>query len=196
MDSLSTLKSDNIRSVLTLLIPGSVSLAPWCVILWHYRPTLLQFALDHSVFSGFIFLLAALWAGKTLDDMGTWWETHFNDTRLKKKAEFSSFEGDWDFYLCTVYEHEPVGLRYIHDMVMALKFEINQGLSLIIAGIGSIFCFVLKTGFCWYHILIFYLLLSFLIVLFLYNSYCTSIVLARTRKKLRKCSECSEDESS
>jgi hypothetical protein len=167
------------------LVPGGTALSSWVCVLFHVEPRLSQASTTNGLLAAFLFTLASLAAGKVLDSLGSWWEAGVNDRFLKEKY-FPSLEEDWNAYLRMAFSQEPVGIRYIRDTVLSLKFELNQGLAFVAFWLGLCPLIFLQSRLTLIHVLVLTPIVFGMAAVLLYDSYNSSKVLAKTRRELRK----------
>src|SRR3979490_266949 len=106
------------RSLLVVLIPGIVAIAPWLLALVQYTTATLGFATNAPVGSALVFSAAAV-AGSVLEGLASHIEVRW-DRQLE--SQFAVHE-NWYAYLSRTFDHEPVGYRYLSRMVTTLYFE-------------------------------------------------------------------------
>lgn len=107
------------RSLLTVLIPGLVAVAPWLV--WFVQYTSATFGADESAVlaNALIFALVVV-AGSTCEGLGTYLE-HRWDGKLESEYQVQEH---WIRYLSYAGEREPVAFRYLSRLVTTLYFEL------------------------------------------------------------------------
>ena len=109
------------RSLLTVLIPGLVAVAPWLV--WLVQYTSATFGADENpvLANALIFALVVV-AGSTCEGLGTYLE-HRWDERLENQYQVRDH---WIRYLSYSGEREPVAFRYLSRLVTTLYFELSM----------------------------------------------------------------------
>ncbi len=136
---LSTIESEILGPFTRLVVPGSLVVG--AMILagsnWGLVPAI-AWAEPMPLFglSGAILLF-----GMTLESAGTHlearWDKGLEDAATRRNrnvADDIDVMGDWHAYLRLCYEIEAVGHRYLRTRVVQLKFELNAGLALVLAG--------------------------------------------------------------
>jgi hypothetical protein len=126
------------RSLLVILIPGIVALAPWFLLYLHFfapvdscqRPAGLD---RYPVFENAMAFACVVLAGAFCEGNGTRLENYFDQLR---EDEFE-VDKNWYIYLCRVLEHEPVAYRYIARLVTAMYFELSMLTAVVLFSIGS-----------------------------------------------------------
>lgn len=105
------------RPVVTLLIPGFWSLAPWLVTIFLRHHVVWQFVLDYRIPSSLVFLVAATAVGMILENLGGELENIFFRKHGKRAHE------NWHNYLALALEPQPIAFSYIRSYVLRMKFE-------------------------------------------------------------------------
>ncbi len=103
------------RSVLTILVPGIVAVAPWALAIAQLASTTLHYD-DYSVLGNLVLFAAIVVAGSTCESLGSVLETRWDRSR---EAAFA-VEENWYAYLARTFETEPVGYQYISRLVTTL----------------------------------------------------------------------------
>jgi hypothetical protein len=138
------------RSLLVILIPGLIALAPW--LLWliadfknperYYKdaPELVWVAL---------FVSAAV-VGSFLESLNSWIEVYWDD---RKKRRGQGIDGDWYDYLARICSTQPVGYGYLSRMVTTMYFELAMAWAVLSFGLGIAVLLDLGTRSRWYVVL-------------------------------------------
>ena len=194
MDLASGLRDELFRPVVTIVIPGVLAMTPFVFVLGLYYPRLPEFIHDESGLAAFLGFIAAITFGLLSYEIGTIGEAEMLDrilvwwTRKKLTTESNPFLDNWYLYLrCTFDENkEPIGQRYIHDVILYLRFELNMAASLLIGWIGILWLHnkgsVLSGDLFWYMSLVCFVGAG----LFLLAALSTGGILARVRAELLK----------
>jgi hypothetical protein len=168
--------SEVFRPLVTLLIPGSLAVLPYILYLIDRYRSIAAFVEHNPITSVCTLIAAALFIGMILEDLGTHIEDGW-DSRLGE-PHYS----DWVKYLRLAFKTEPVGHRYLRNLVLRLKFELSAYISLLIAIPGifavadSILGFVRTTVTC--------TMISLLASWLRHEAYCTHVVLSHLRSQL------------
>lgn len=193
MEKISSLNLSFDRVLIQLIVPGIVSISTWIPVIVHDYSSL-----KNSTFSNFLYsngsiaasivVICALIAGMILENLGSLFESRLIDRILKSNVTYSDLMDVWDKYLQIDFgQSEPVGQRYLRNILMRLKFELSFGIALFPATIGLISLNHNQKIFEWtcFNCLLFYIL-PFLIALYLL--FCEALqsakILANTRKLL------------
>lgn len=107
------------RSLMTVLVPGLVAVAPWLV--WFVQHTSATFGADESAVlaNALIFALVVV-AGSICEGLGTYLECRW-DKSLESEYQV---EEHWIRYLSYAGAREPVAFRYLSRRVTTLYFEL------------------------------------------------------------------------
>ena len=136
MDSyIGALGSGTLRAMILLVVPGAIAVLPWFGVAYYSSDELKAFVDAHPSQAGSVLVILIMAAGMILTSLGSWIEFVWDWCRNRKGGKHTE---DWYAYLRLSYEHEPVGHRYIRDMVLSLRFELSATPALI-AGPGVVF---------------------------------------------------------
>jgi hypothetical protein len=109
------------RSLLTVIIPGLVAVAPWLVLLVQYTSATLG-ADENVVLANALIFAFVVVAGSTCEGLGTYLE-HRWDKQLEATHQVQEH---WLRYLSYSGEREPVAFRYLSRLVTTLYFELSM----------------------------------------------------------------------
>lgn len=109
------------RSLLTILIPGFIAVAPWTFALMYLTSDTFDIAKYSAMSNALIFACAAV-AGSLFEGAATNFEVKWDEAL---KSDFSVKE-NWYTYLSRTFEHEPVGYRYLSRLVTTMYFELSM----------------------------------------------------------------------
>lgn len=109
------------RSLLTILIPGLVAIAPWLLALVQNTSATLGFDKYPSLANTLVFAAAAV-IGSICEGFGTNLEAGWD----KEREGAYSIKDNWHAYLSHRFDAEPVGYRYISRLVTTLYFELSM----------------------------------------------------------------------
>ena len=130
---LSAFNSEVLRPILTILVPGMIAISSFIVGLLQGSGVMLAVADAKRLESAAIVLIAALTAGKILEDVSTHIETWFDSRRKKEDA---LIEKEWYDYLALPLERDQIGRGYIRSLLLYLKFEFGISLGFLVCAIG------------------------------------------------------------
>ena len=107
------------RSLLTILIPGLIAIAPWLLLLVQYTSATLGFKENLTLANALVFTTAAV-VGSLFEAAGSTREVAWDEERNEALA----VKENWYIYLSRQLEREPVGYRYLSRLVTTLYFEL------------------------------------------------------------------------
>lgn len=135
MERLSSLPLSFDRVLIQILIPGLIGALPWLFILMDVFPSFHAFLFScDRLMLVLVGVLFGVTTGLFLENAGAMIEVHVHDCRLKGK--YKDFDDCWRQFLQLSYEHEPVGHRYLRNLLMRMKFELSMGCALVSLSIG------------------------------------------------------------
>jgi len=167
-----------------LLLPGATVLAPWIIWLPLHFSRLKQYGLDNTVIVSVGLFLCALLAGRVVAHLGSWWEAQIND-RIISSKDPKHIE-NWYKYLRLAFVTEPVGVRYMRDVLVSLKFELNEGVALLITTIESWVIWYLDPNFDALRASVLSFVMLVIAAYLLFDSYHSSKILSKVREELIK----------
>lgn len=175
-------KSEVIRPLTTIVVPGAIAIAPYVLVLGYYVPLVFSFWTAHP--SAFVTLVAItiFSTGLVLDNFGTHIEVSYIDRTLQKCDP--KHDETWRAYLGLRIKDEYVGQRYLRQKVERLKFELSMAPAMLSFAVGLTWLQWLHGVWRWPG---FVGLLGLLLLgsyYFLREAYKTACVLADTRKIL------------
>jgi hypothetical protein len=173
---------DLTRSLLVVLIPGGVAIAPWLLCLVNGSPTALTYIEKFQNFAvGLSFAIVVI-VGLTCETIGTWIEVRWD---AEREREFDVTE-NWYRYLANPVKPEPVGYRYLSRRATAFYFELAMFIACLpfVAGMAV---FARQT---WPDLMltnvIVVVLGSISAIWFRWNARTTHEVLCRTRREINQ----------
>lgn len=165
------------RSLLVILIPGMISLAPW--LLWLVRdfqnPENYYRQYPELVFVA-LFSASAV-SGCLLESVNTWVEVYW-DKRKKRRGQ--RIDDDWYDYLSRICPSKPVGYAYLSRMVTTLYFELAMAWAALSFGVGLTFLFGMTCG----PLLLTIAISLFLVAGLVWSAKESHDVLCRTRREI------------
>ena len=123
------------RSLLTILIPGLIAIAPWALAFMYLTSTAMDVAKYSALTNALIFASSAV-AGALFEGAGTNFEVSWDKER---ESEYGVTD-NWYLYLSRSFEKEPVGYRYISRLVTTLYFELSMmfAIPVFFLGVGAV----------------------------------------------------------
>ncbi len=170
------------RSLLTVLIPGLVAIAPWLLVLVQNTSATLGFDKYTTLANALVFATAAV-VGALCETAGTSFEVKWD----KERETDYSVKENWYTYLSTILDKEPVGYRYLSRLVTALYFELSMLIAVPTFVIGSCVLASLRFPDLWCPIAIVSLLAAVVSGFFFHRqARCTHLVICETRLELNR----------
>ncbi len=191
MEKLTSLGLTIDRVLIQLLIPGGLCALPFIMLANDVSPAFNSLlGMDNHVLLVSICTVLSLVTGILLENLGSHFEVDYIDVRLEhyenEKKLSPSFTEVWNQFLQLSYENEPVGQRYLRNLLVRLKFELSTGIALIGHSIGWLLygkcCYVF--GGCCIAVLYHLVCWSGAVYLLFIEAPTTARVLARTRRLL------------
>lgn len=130
MDLASALKTEILRPLTTLIIPGALAVSPYVALLWIHHPALARFADSHPTLSGTLLLLLTVAAGHLLEDAGSALERRWDAWRERGNPDHR--EARWLPYLQLRIPEDRVGQRYLRTLLVRMKFELSLFWALLV----------------------------------------------------------------
>lgn len=122
------------RSLLVILIPGAVALAPWVLISVHAWPFLANHYQEYPFFvNGLLFGFVVI--------LGTFFETlgaKFEETWDEKRNEKYQVMENWYKYLSRSIYPEPVANRYMGRLVTRMYFGLSMVSATLVFALGCV----------------------------------------------------------
>ena len=182
MDITAPFKSEVLRPITTWVIPGSIAIAPYVLVLAFHVPQVASFLKASPSASAAVITICVLSAGLVLDNFGSSIESGLWDRLLQRK--YPNHLSDWDRYLKLRIKDEIIAHRYLKSILMRMKFELSMAPALLIFWVGLswvnwIYGIWLVRG----TIFITVLILSG-VLYFLRSSYTSARVLSRVRASI------------
>jgi putative Mn2+ efflux pump MntP len=180
MDLISAFKSELLRPLATLIVPGAVSIGPFIIIVGYYVRQVPKFWNDHPSAFVAIIIICVLGLGMILENFGSQVEAGIWDKILNKRDP--SHNSTWDEYLKLEMKDEVVGQRYLRTVLLRMKFELSMGPALITLSIGLIWINSLYAVWQWWSAIVLFFGLMILAGYLIYESFSSAKILASTRK--------------
>lgn len=186
MEKLTSLGLTFDRVLIQLIIPGMVAVFPYFFIYLNHFPFDKEFLLKNPTILMTTLTILSLIAGIILENIGSIIEVKCYDK--KNESKFPNYSEIWKKFLKLNYDaKEPVGHRYLRNILLRMKFELSFGTALIPLSIGLIILDnqkVLIGSFFLKLFLLFFIPLGGALYLILKEAYDSSVVLAKTRELL------------
>lgn len=174
MDFLSNVKSELLRPLITLVIPGAFFIGPWILIVGYHVPRIAKFWDERPSAFVAIITICVFASGLILEDIGARIESGW-DNRLKDSD-------NWDKYLQLETKDEIVGQRYLRTILLRMKFELSMAPALISLCIGIIWLDSIYEMWTWKAEVPIYVFVLLLAAYLVFESYSSACLLKKTRK--------------
>jgi hypothetical protein len=133
LDFATALKSEIFRPFSTIIVPGTIALAPFLPVVAHFNPELPRFWNAHGAAFVALLLVAIVATGFALENIGARIEVAWDRLIAKERKAHSR---EWVSYLKLEMKDELVGQRYLRGVVTRLKFELACAPALVIGCVG------------------------------------------------------------
>lgn len=167
------------RSVLTILVPGLIAVAPWLLALVQHTQATFGFD-SYPTLAHLMLFASVIVAGSIFEGVGSLFEVCWD----KKLCSEMDVEGDWYAYLAT--KESLVGHRYISRLVTTLYFELSMMLSVptFVAG-ASVLAILRFSSLTWWSLILSAVIAALVAYYFYWQASTTHRVLCITRRELR-----------
>jgi hypothetical protein len=122
MDLTSTVRSDSLQGVGSILVPGAVTCVPYVTLLWGPPHNLKQFVDANQGVSTAAVAILIVAVGLLVESVGSFVEFHIIDACHKDRTAMLV---RWRNYLKIAWKTEPIGQHYLRRILPIFKFELN-----------------------------------------------------------------------
>jgi hypothetical protein len=130
MDPTSTVRTDALPAIATLVIPGALTSVPYAWLILDGAPSLRAFLGAHDGIAALIAALVAIAVGFALESAGSYAEVYLIDRR---RSDHEQMLQTWWRYLRIAWDKEPIGQRYLRRLLVSFKFELNMFVAILSA---------------------------------------------------------------
>jgi hypothetical protein len=123
MDLTSSIRTDTLPAVASLLVPGAVASAPYVALLWGPPHELNVFVETKETLATAAGLLVVVGIGFLIESVGSYVEYYMIDRR---HADRDAMLERWRQYLQIAWQTEPIGQHYLRRVLTIFKFELNM----------------------------------------------------------------------
>src|SRR5687768_2263434 len=135
MDKVSSLNLSFDRVVLQLVVPGLIASFPFFILFHNHFQNEYAYLETNDTLLVTTMTFIALLAGFTAENIGSHIEVLFYDPKHRKKMP--GYWETWEKFLSLSYgDHEPVGHRYLRNVLMRMKVELSVGVAVWPMSIG------------------------------------------------------------
>jgi hypothetical protein len=129
-DAFSAFGSEVFRPLVTLLLPGALSISTWVTFVVLQCASVQTFANANRTEFAVLVVAVALFMGLLCEDLGSHIEEQFDRKRDHKDA---THKANWHDYWRVAYRLEPIGHHYLRTVLLRLKFELGSCVACVIA---------------------------------------------------------------
>lgn len=122
MDPTSTVRTDALPAIATLVIPGASASISYVWLLLDSTPHLRAFLDAHDGIATLIAVLVAIAAGFAIESASSYVEVYLIDRRRSDHQQMLEI---WWCYLRIAWNKEPIGQRYLRRLLTTFKFELK-----------------------------------------------------------------------
>lgn len=131
MEKLTALNLSFDRVLIQLVIPGLIAIFPYLLVFTDVEFNALAFQVQQiNTLSTLIVIFIALIAGTMIENIGSWIEVYCYDWR--QKINHKDYKLIWEQYLQLSFENEPIGQRYLRNVLFRMKFELSMAVALLL----------------------------------------------------------------
>lgn len=131
MDLTSTVRSETLPAVGSMLVPGAVAAAPYVALAWGPPHNLKLFVDANQGISTAAAALLIVSVGLLVESLGSYVEYHAVDRCHDNRERMLN---EWEEYLQIAWTTEPIGQHYLRKVLTIFKFELN----LCVAGLATL----------------------------------------------------------
>lgn len=185
MDKLTSLNLSFDRILIQIIVPGLTAIFPYFLLFLNHHPKAKDYFYNNQSVTITAITLISLIAGMLLENFGGRFEVCYLDWRIQKRN--SDFDVIWNKYLSISYKDEPIGQRYLRNILLRLKFEISMGIAMIPMMKGLLILnYQLHIFESFYLTLLLMVLMPVTISIYLlfYEARSSSLILDKTRRLL------------
>ena len=135
MDLTSTVRSDALPAVGSMLVPGALASAPYVALAWGPPHNLKLFIDANQGISTAAAALLVVSVGLVVESFGSYAE-YFAVDRCHRDQK--AMLAEWKRYLQIAWETEPIGQHYLRKVLTIFKFELNLCVAAVLTLPGSI----------------------------------------------------------
>lgn len=179
MDLTDPFKTEVLRPLVTLAVPGTIAIAPFILVLGHYVPSVATFWSQHPNAFAVLIVLVVAAAGFIIDDIGANIECYIWDPLLTRHN--AAHVTNWHKYLKLELSDELVGQRYLRHKFTQLKFELAMATALPIFWSGLMWLNGIYAMWSRAGVALVTIVIAGGSAYLLFESWQTASVLARTR---------------
>jgi len=133
MDVSDVFKNEVFRPIVVTFIPVATDLLPYLFLIDHYFPGFVALRAGNEIIAFTVMTLAIIAVGMVLEDFGSRIEVLLWALITRKSTVENE---EWEKYLRTSFEKQPVGVTYLSEVLMRMKFENSFAPAILIMAFG------------------------------------------------------------
>jgi len=122
MDLTSSVRTDTLPALGTVVAPGVLALAPYTALFLFAHPRAASYLAGHEAISLSAGVVIAIGGGFLVESLGSYVEYYLLDQR---HADRAAMQRSWWRYLRIAWKVEPTGQHYLRRILAIFKFELN-----------------------------------------------------------------------
>lgn len=137
MDPTTTVRTDALPAVASVLIPGLIAGLPYLALLWGEPHNVGDLASAFPVAALIVGTLCVVGLGMAIESLGSYVEYYVFDRYFCRDESSQERSWTWWLFLNSAWEHEPVGFEYLKRLLVTFKFELNTAVALVTSLVGT-----------------------------------------------------------
>jgi hypothetical protein len=130
MDLTSSVRTDTLPALGTVVAPGVLALAPYAALFVVAHPRAASYLAGHEAIALSAGIVMAIGGGFLVESLGSYVEYYLLDRR---HADRAAMQRSWWRYLRIAWTVEPTGQHYLRRILAIFKFELNGCVATIAA---------------------------------------------------------------
>jgi hypothetical protein len=123
MDPTSTVRTDAIPAIATVIAPGAIASSPYLWAALSSAEQIRGFLDRHEAVAVAAAIVAWVVAGFSVESLGSYVEVHWID---RARSDHKELLETWWRYLRIAWNKEPIGQHYVRRLLVTFKFELNM----------------------------------------------------------------------
>jgi hypothetical protein len=137
MDILSTLKTEYSRTIILVIIPGSIAIFPYAQILCAHWNIQLNDSNNYWLYGAFTYLFASIFMGFLLQDLGARLEMALDWLYCKvNNISYPTYNSIFELYLFNKRQENYIVTHYYRSLLVRTKFELHSIGAIILLWLG------------------------------------------------------------
>ena len=141
MDLTSTVRTDTLPAIASVLVPGAGALAPYVAVLFVRHPAVAEFLANHEATALLAGVLVSVATGFLIESVGSYVEYYIIDRRHEDRDAMME---EFRTYIRVTWDTEPIGQHYLRRLLAVFKYELNGCTATVLAlpGVAWLVCTV------------------------------------------------------